>query len=203
MAWLPAVISGTASLIGGRERNRAASAQAARQMEFQERMSSSAHQREVADLRAAGLNPILSATGGRGASTPGGAMAPMQDILTPAVNSALAAKRLSQEIQNMRANQRLAIRQADAAGTQADLNRMRTSLVGSQDDVLSGPAALGRWIGDIAEAFDRNRARTGDWMREQWSDLTERLNPNSPTSHRRTNRTKPLRINIRRGRQPE
>lgn len=71
---------------------------------FAERMSNTAHQREVKDLIAAGLNPMLSAMGGNGASSPVGVVAQIDSPLKGLTSNALAISKQALERKNIEAD---------------------------------------------------------------------------------------------------
>lgn len=131
------LISGIGSLLGGKKANKQAQENAMLQMAFQERMANTAHQREVADLRMAGLNPILSATGGPGAPSPVGARAEVSDVVTPSINSALAARRNAADVD-------LLVETAKAKGQEvsANLPQVTKALTEQQRDTAQSQEAL-------------------------------------------------------------
>ena len=90
-----ALIAAGAGFFGQRETNAANVALGQKQMDFQERMSNTAYQRQVADIQRAGLNPMLAYIKGGGASTPAGSMPQVQNPYASGISSAESSSRTS------------------------------------------------------------------------------------------------------------
>lgn len=100
------------SWFGQQETNKMNREMMDKQMAFQERMSGTAYQRAVADMKAAGINPMLAVNNG-GASTPNGSIAEMKsptqtmaELLPAAVTSAYNMKQMDAQIDQIKANER-------------------------------------------------------------------------------------------------
>lgn len=115
---------------------------------WQEMMSNSAHQREVRDLKSAGLNPILSGTGGGGAPT-GSVGLPQIDRahgtdygVSSAIDKALAITAQKNQQALMKAQEEALASSSDASKAQARKTNKEADILGPKsylyDKVLEG-----------------------------------------------------------------
>ena len=144
-------ISAAIEFFGNERTNKQNKALAREHRAWQERMSNTAHQRQVDDLRAAGLNPILSAKYG-GASTPSGGFATM-------TNSAKGLGELGRKLSRQKTELNQIKAQTKVANTQAGKNEADTDK--ARQDKRTGESierVNNAQLGVMAEQIVTNRA---------------------------------------------
>lgn len=129
---------GAMGWLGTHQQNVANRRIAGKQMAFQERMSSTAYQRQMADMEAAGINPIYGFGGGAPSSA--GAGIPAQGEMVAAANSALSASFQSAQIKKLRQDTKLTKELTKGAAAEARIKGVDAKIVDS-------------WYGNILRFF--------------------------------------------------
>lgn len=104
-----AIVGGGISAFGSAQANKASAAAAQAQMDFQKEAMQHSYQWAMADMKKAGLNPMLAYQRGGASALSGASYQPVNELaglgagIQEGVNSAIVVRRQNQELKNMKA----------------------------------------------------------------------------------------------------
>lgn len=128
------MIVGGLGYLAQQDTNTANQALSQQQMDFQERMSNTAYQRQVKDMEAAGLNPMLAYVKGGGASSPSGSMATYQNPVSAGAQAATSAQ-IPSTIRNIQQQTKQTSAQTDyLTGAQTELTNQQIDNLKTDND---------------------------------------------------------------------
>jgi len=145
------------------------------QNRFNYQMAATAHQRQVADMRLAGLNPILSAGGG-GAPTPTTAAPGVPDMgqhAGAALQGALQIKRLAADLKLLKAQTRKTMHEGTVAKNKGTVTDVEAQVYEQIGDLL-------RWGIPKAKAWmneNTSKSSWNDWRDRQGLDVRQNFTP--------------------------
>lgn len=174
MSWGAAIgagIGAISSALGQKNANQQNAALSSKQMNFQAHQSNTAHQREVTDLKAAGLNPMLSGMGGSGAPTSAGSMATAQNEapdIGSVVSTALESRRLKKDLDlatsqilNQKAQTRKTDAEAEGVIYDNEKRKLKSKGYGAINKILEGGIST-------ASELQKKRIKSSQTPREKY-----------------------------------
>lgn len=164
-------LGGFGSYMGASSANAATLASTEEQMKFQERMRSTQYQTAVDDMKKAGLNPMLAYSQG-GSGTPAGSSYSAIDAGTPAVNSALASRRLAADVDKIKADTAASesvARLNEANAIKASYESQLTAANARAATVQAGEAETLR---DVFGSYNlKGEMLTNDWLKSKYEQF--------------------------------
>lgn len=164
------VLGAEASAHGVSEQNRLNAGMVQQQEDFQKEMSSTAYQRATADMKAAGINPMLAYMQG-GASSPAGSIAGMQSPTTAAAGSAANTANMIQEYKMQNLSRTGQLLDNINKGYQGSLIARQQELVAAQRDKTRQEAGLDELPRDSEMAVGNALKRAQEQAAHSAADL--------------------------------